>query len=155
MTAHIVDLAQARLARSTPSARFRPQPRIVGAEMVKALRPCLGAFNQPAHGLVSKAPFQFWTGASGTRYVHTIYSLFDCPPVETANYILVKRHLDGHRTVLSIGRAHKTAPTLNLAEIRRRSAELGANEVHVHLLAGSSVQCCAIEADLRQSLVIA
>ncbi len=35
--------------------------------------------------------FQFWTGASGKRYVHTVYSLFDCPTLEDANYILVRR----------------------------------------------------------------
>jgi hypothetical protein len=96
--------------------------------------------------------FLFWTGASGTRYVHTVYDLVLCPPVEAANYVLVKRHTSGQRTVLSIGRATHAAPSLNLADIRQRSAILGANEVHVHLLACSADDGRRIEADLRGSL---
>ena len=99
--------------------------------------------------------FQFWTGASGVTYVHSIYSLFECPPISEGNYILVKRHSDGQRTAISIGRVMNEAPTLNLAEIRLRSAQLGANEVHVHLLADSWDQSQIIEADLRNSLVTA
>jgi hypothetical protein len=102
-----------------------------------------------------QTPFQFWSGATGTRYVHTIYSLIECPPVAASNYILVKRHSDGRRTVLSIGRLVNECATLNLAEIRRRSAELGANEVHIHMLADGLTELQAIEADLRRSLVIA
>ena len=45
--------------------------------------------------------------------------------------------------------------TLNLAEIRLRSAQLGANEVHIHLLAGSTAQSQLIETDLRGSLALA
>jgi hypothetical protein len=102
-----------------------------------------------------KTSFLFWTGASGTCYVHSVYNLFDCPPVEGANYILVKRHSDGHRTVVSIGRAISETATLNLAAIRLRSAQLGANEVHIHLLADSSFQSQLIETDLRGSLALA
>ena len=108
---------------------------------------------QPLHEI--KAPFLFWTGASGTRYVHSVYNLFECPPVGSANYILVKRHSDGRRTVISIGRALHGAGSMNLAEIRLRSAQLGANEVHVHLLADDQNQSQWIEADLRGSLVVA
>jgi len=108
-----------------------------------------------AETAVFKTPFLFWTGASGTRYVHSVYNLFDCPPVEGANYILVKRHSNGQRTVISIGRATNEAATLNLAEIRLRSAQLGANEVHIHLLAGSLTQSQHIESDLRGSLALA
>jgi hypothetical protein len=104
---------------------------------------------------VTSAAFLFWTGASGARYVHSVYNLFECPPVEQANYVLVKRHETGQRTVVSIGRASNASPSLNLAEIRQRSAELGANEVHIHLLAGGQAEGQRIEADLRGSLVLA
>lgn len=103
----------------------------------------------------SPMPFMFWTGASGACYVHSVYRLMDCPPVDAANYVLVKRHDDGQRTVIAIGRASQSAPSLNLAEIRQRGAQLGANEVHVHLLAGSLADGQRIEADLRRSLVLA
>ena len=137
MSAEIIDLAVVRAGRAA-----------------KLLAPA--SYPQP-EGLAAaeKAPFQFWTGASGTRYVHSIYNLFECPPVEAANYVLVKRHDGGRRTVLSIGRASNATATLNLAEIRLRSAQLGANEVHVHLLADSNTESQQIEADLRLSLVIA
>jgi hypothetical protein len=140
MSAVIVDLALARAQRTKPAAAGSSLPALF-------------------HGLSSRAPgkppFQFWTGASGTRYVHTIYNLFECPQVDAGNYILVKRHTGGQRTVLSIGRAAHTVASLNLADIRQRSAELGANEVHIHLLADSSAESCNIEADLRGSLVTA
>jgi hypothetical protein len=93
--------------------------------------------------------FHFWTGASGRRYVHTVYSLIECPALAVGNYVLVRRDANGDREVLSIGSAIQDAPSLNLAEIRRRGAELGANEVHVHLLAGTSKASKLVEYDLR------
>ena len=138
MSAEIVDLASFRATR-----------------VIKGV--ATAVLNLPPVGIVSadKPPFLFWTGASGTRYVHSVYNLFDCPPVEGANYILVKRHSDGHRTVVSIGRALSETGTLNLADIRLRSAQLGANEVHIHLLADDQAQSQRIETDLRRSLAMA
>lgn len=97
--------------------------------------------------------FHFWAGASGQRYVHTIYSLVECPALPQSNYVLVKRDDMGRRCVLSIGRLANGVPTLNLAEIRQRGAELGANEVHVHLLASTAKQSKLIEFDLRTGQV--
>lgn len=93
--------------------------------------------------------FQFWSGASGRRYVHTVYDLLDCPEIPAANFLLVRRDGSGDRSVLAIGHLKHKAASLNLAEIRHRAARLGANEVHVHLLALSSSQRRAIECDLR------
>lgn len=93
--------------------------------------------------------FHFWSGVSGRRYVHTIYSLLECPTLPQGNYILVRREDSGARTVLAVGRLTHDASTLNLAEIRHQGSMLGANEVHVHLLAGTSKQSQQIEHDLR------
>lgn len=93
--------------------------------------------------------FHFWTGATGKRYVHTVYSLFDCPPVGIANYVLVRRDGRATRTILAIGRVAGEAASLNLAEIRQRGAQLGADEVHIHLLATSPQDSQAVEVDLR------
>ena len=103
----------------------------------------------PAATLETGARFHFWTGASGRRYVHTVYSLFDCPAVEAANYVLVKRGGNIRREVLAIGRLQSDSATLNLAEIRQRGATLGADEVHIHLLATSAQESQAVEFDLR------
>lgn len=99
---------------------------------------------------VSENPprFHFWTGASGKRYVHTVYSLFDCPTIEDANYILVRRADKATRTVLAIGRLCNQNASLNLAEIRHHASALGADEVHVHLLATSEQEALAVEEDL-------
>lgn len=93
--------------------------------------------------------FHFWSGASGQRYVHTVYDLIDCPEIPAANFLLVHREKSGRRTVLAISHATHAAGSLNLAEIRQRAARLGANEVHVHLLAPSAQQRRMIELDLR------
>jgi hypothetical protein len=102
---------------------------------------------------VTNERFHFWCGASGQRYVHTIYSLLECPAIPASNYILVKREASGRRSVLSIGRLTHDIPSLNLAEIRQRGAELGANEVHVHLLAATAKQSKLVEFDLRTGQV--
>lgn len=93
--------------------------------------------------------FHFWSGASGRRYVHSVYDLLDCPEVPAANFLLVRRDASGHRSVLAIGHATHKAGSLNLAEIRFRAARLGANEVHVHLLAPSAQERRMVELDLR------
>jgi hypothetical protein len=99
------------------------------------------------------ARFQFWTGASGKRYVHTIYDLLECPALPAANYVLVKREAGQRRQILSIGRVRNSSPSLNLAEIRQRGAELGAHEVHVHLLAETSKESQMVEFDLKTGQV--
>jgi hypothetical protein len=93
--------------------------------------------------------FQFWSGASAQQYVHSVFSLIGCPELPRANYLLVRHHDGGQRTILRIGRTEHDAPSLNLAEIRHRGARLGANEVHVHFLAGSERQRRVVEFDLR------
>jgi hypothetical protein len=131
MTAQIISLANFRSARAAVAAEARSQPALLDGAADIAQR------------------FHFWTGASGRRYVHTIYSLVECPAVPAGNYILVHRDAQGRRLVLAIGRVGNVAASLNLAEIRRRGAELGANEVHVHLLAPNAKQSRLIETDLR------
>ncbi|HML28244.1 MAG TPA: hypothetical protein PKE16_05285 [Hyphomicrobium sp.] len=128
MSAEIIQLAEFRARRH---ANVAAQPESI-----------TGAYpEQPPR-------FHFWTGASGKRYVHTVYSLFDCPTLEDANYILVRRSDRATRAVLAIGRLSNNCPSQNLAEIRQHAAALGADEVHVHLLASSNQEAEAVEADL-------
>src|SRR5262245_8955955 len=104
-----------------------------------------------ALGLPQDLPgrLHFWRGASGKRYVHHVYSLIECPPLPSALYLLVRRDKDGRRTVLHIGRGESEAPTLNLARVRQRGAQLGANEVHVNFLADGDAQSGLVMCDLR------
>lgn len=113
-------------------------------------RSCKPASRQPVVDVPSTNDrFLFWSGASGKRYVHTIHSLFDCPELPAANFVLVRRDANGRRSILAIGRVTSACPSLNLAEIRQRGAQLGATEVHVHLLAQDHLESKAIEFDLR------
>lgn len=96
--------------------------------------------------------FCFWSGASGDRYVHHIYSLIECPELPASNYVLVGRDDSGRRKVLHVGRTTSVATSLNLAEIRMRGAKLGACEVHVHLLAENDDRRRLVDLDLRTGL---
>jgi len=126
MSARIIELAAFRACRSDEAESAPQQSKANGASR-----------------------FHFWTGASGKRYVHTVYELLDCPALPAANYILVRREPGARRKVLSIGRVGNSAASLNLAEIRQRGAELGADEVHVHLLADTPKLSKLVEFDLR------
>jgi hypothetical protein len=127
---------------------------VVDLSLAAAARNRRAATSAPSH--VAQEPlaarFQFWRGASGERYLHTVYGLFDCPAMPVANYILVKRSGDGQRVALKVGRTTHEAETLNLAEIRHRAAQLGANEVHVHFLAETDAERQMVDFDLNARL---
>ena len=115
----------------------------------RARRAVHAAFHGAGTAAAQTERFHFWTGASGKRYIHTVYPLTDCPPLLGANYMLVRREDDGNRTLLAVGRAEHAAPSLNLAEIRQKGASVGAIEVHIHLLAENSKQMKLVEFDLK------
>ena len=94
----------------------------------------------------------FWDGASGRRYVHTVYSLLECPPVPQVTYLLARREKDGSCQVLRVASAESSAPTLNLAQIRQAGATLGANEVHMYFLAETQGHRRLVSCDLRAAL---
>jgi hypothetical protein len=94
--------------------------------------------------------FEFWTGQSGRRYVHTVYSLIDCPELPAANYVLVRRDVAG-RSILQAGRTIHASASLNLADVRHRGAQLGAHEVHVHLLADTDAERRLVERDITHA----
>jgi len=92
---------------------------------------------------------EYWQGASGQRYVHSIFSLVGCPRLPACTYILVRRNANGSREALRIGTVTADAWSLNLAEIRHRAAQLGANEVHAHLIAADTMARTRIARDLQ------
>ena len=79
--------------------------------------------------------FHYWLGRSGKRYLHTIFAVDECPCIENALFVAVKRDSRGHRQAIATG-DFGIVPDLvmhgtKLAEARRR----GANELHLHLMA--------------------
>src|SRR5262245_22658697 len=112
---------------------------------------------QPAAPAVDRGPRQsagrqVWQGASGREYAHSVYGLLECPPLPQASYVLVQRDTDGRCRALRVGVGRADAPTLNLAEVRQRGAQAGANEVHVHLDAASEAERLLVAYDLRAGL---
>lgn len=92
--------------------------------------------------------FHYWRGASGRRYLHSVYSLIGCPALPRANYILVRRYDDGTRAALAFGQTRDETASLNLAHLRHQGAKCGANEVHIHLLAETAEARAQVEDDL-------
>jgi len=107
--------------------------------------------NEPAlvcREALIEQPYHYWRGASGKRYLHTVYSLLDCPALPKAIFIIVRREKDGTCLPLHIGQTIEDTESLNLAYLRRLGARLGGNEVHIHLLAETTETRTDIEADL-------
>jgi hypothetical protein len=99
--------------------------------------------------------FVYWRGATGRRYIHTVYATADCPPLPGAVYVSVERDGRGHCRVLAVGRF-----PVHLAFNLARPADAGAgaalaNEIHVHLLADGEDERAMIVDDLRRGLDIA
>lgn len=126
--------------------RFDPEPASRGADTSTGATRELGCREHS-----ETARLQFWVGSSGARYIHTVHSLLACPELPPVNYLLVRRDRDGNQAVLAAGHADHDAASLNLAEIRRLGATLGANEVHVHMLAACDREAKVVAYDLRSA----
>ena len=89
--------------------------------------------------------FHYWSGASGTRYIHSIYAIDDCPPLPGAVFVEVEVLACGTRKPVRCGRFSPLwdMPTLPTAR---------AHEMHVHLLAGSDADADQVLSDIRAGL---
>ena len=96
--------------------------------------------------------FEFWPGASGACYVHSVFPLRECPELPKACYILVNRHDTGACEIRAMGQTTYDSDSLNRAQIRQQAAELGANEVHVHFLGGSHQERAVVLFDIETCL---
>lgn len=92
--------------------------------------------------------FHYWQGASGKRYIHSVYTIFNCPELPKANYVLVNRHANGQCDALAIGMTNEMASSLNLAHLRHQAACLNANEIHVHVMTNSRYEREMVRLDL-------
>jgi hypothetical protein len=92
--------------------------------------------------------FHYWDGASGKRYLHSVYSLIDCPELPMTNYIIVRRNANGERIPVYIGQTKADASSLDLAFIRQTAARFKAKEVHIHVMTDSREERLGVERDL-------
>ena len=93
--------------------------------------------------------FCYWTGASGKRYIHSVYRPDDCPPLPGAVFIEVCRMADGSRKPLRAGRF---APFWDLPVNSQGRLDAACREVHVHLLAEDDSTTARVLDDLTAGL---
>jgi len=75
--------------------------------------------------------FYYWLGASGERYLHTVFPIdadFHCAG---ANLMIVRHEPNGERFALFVGQVGQLSPR----EIDHLRTYQGANEQHFHLMA--------------------
>ncbi len=98
-----------------------------------------------------KNRFFYWQGASGRKYIHSVYELDACPPLPGAVYVAVKRS-GSLRVAVSVGRFGPFWDgTLGQHDLARLET-LGVDEVHVHLLAKGPENAETIRVDLGSAL---
>lgn len=93
--------------------------------------------------------FCYWTGASGKRYIHSVYRPDDCPPLPGAIFIEVCRMADGSRKPLRTGRF---APFWDLPVNGQGRLDSACREIHVHLLAEDDSTTARVLDDLTAGL---
>ncbi|AEH77528.1 hypothetical protein SM11_chr0245 [Sinorhizobium meliloti SM11] len=93
----------------------------------------------------------WWQGASGYWWITTIYPLSAIPDFASTVYVMVRRNDDGSRTPLYIGQTNNTARRMSehLNDKLFLAQLLGANEIHLHLLAETERDRLNVETDLR------
>jgi hypothetical protein len=97
--------------------------------------------------------FWYWRGASGRRYIHSVYPADACPPLPGAIYVAVKRR-GAERMALAAGRFAVVWGVTAGDRIAEAMERMGADEVHVHLLAGSEDRARAILRDIEMALAV-
>jgi hypothetical protein len=112
-----------------------------------------GAGSAPLRALADndlKDRFRNWLGSSGRRYVFSVYDRETCPAYNFAVLIVVAFGPNGERRILFVADTG-CFPDLVLAKVATMRAEQGETlEFHVHLLAHSLNERCALIEDLSQ-----
>ena len=96
-----------------------------------------------------KDRFWYWHGYSGQKYIHSIYSLSDCPPLPGAVYVIVQKTEDGGRKALEVGRFGENWDYVEALIEDQRCGLVSIDEIHVHLLAGSDENADEVLTDLE------
>lgn len=95
-----------------------------------------------------KDRFWYWHGASGKKYIHSIYPANCCPPLPGAIYVAVNR-VGSVRKAIAIGRvASFQACAIGSPSVHQTN---GVTEIHVHLLASDPMVAGNILRDLQEA----
>ena len=93
--------------------------------------------------------FWYWRGASGRQYIHSVYAPKACPPLPSGVFIAVQR-LGDVRRALAVGLFRDIFDPDNMQ--LSASASVGADELHVHLLARKPAEAEAVARDLAAAM---
>ena len=95
--------------------------------------------------------FWYWRGHSGREYIHSVYPFAACPPLPGAVYVAVRRAGD-RRIAVATGRFSDFWDVNSDRAGGRRLDDLGADELHVHLLARDPVSAGAVAHDIGMAI---
>ena len=95
--------------------------------------------------------FWYWRGHSGREYIHSVYPCAACPPFPGAVYVAVRREGD-RRVAIAAGRFSDFWDVSSDSTGGPRPSELGADELHVHLLARDPLSVQAVVSDIRAAI---
>ena len=108
------------------------------------------ALDTPGHADM-KQRFWYWQGHSAQKYIHSVYKIDACPPLPGAVYVAVRR-VGLMRVAVAVGRFAPFWDKTLGEDNRTRLEMLGADEVHVHLLARSPEAAECVKNDLYFAL---
>lgn len=91
--------------------------------------------------------FWYWHGASGKRYIHSVYKATSCPPLPGAVFVAVRRTGD-LREAVAVGRFSRIWDVAAGITGGLDLQALDADELHVHLLAREDEAAEAVADDL-------
>jgi hypothetical protein len=122
-------------------------------ERVNHERTAPRAANQPLAALADASfaqRFRHWRGASGRRYIFSVYDPLACPSYDNA--VLIGAARDENDEVRIVWVADTGAlPDIALARAKEETAVFGASEFHIHLLATTRAERLALIEDLAPS----
>jgi hypothetical protein len=95
--------------------------------------------------------FWYWRGASGRKYIHSVYEPELCPPLPGAIFVAVRR-TGSLRTAISCGRFAPFWDGAMANQVLGQLSSSGVNEIHVHLLAREPEDATRVLADLDSAL---
>jgi hypothetical protein len=119
-----------------------------------AASPFRGAGSAPLRALADndlEDRYRNWLGSSGRRYVFSVYDRDSCPAYNFAVLIVAALGPNGERRILFVADTG-CFPDLVLAKAATMQAEIGETlEFHVHLLAHSLNERCALIEDISHA----
>ena len=98
--------------------------------------------------------FRHWRGASGRRYIFSLYAPESCPAYDDAVLIVALKATNGLRRIATICDTG-SLPELALARACKAAAAPGESvECHIHLLAASRAERAAVIGDLHAAAAL-